>query len=292
MNISYDYYKIFYYVAKYGSFTQAANTMLLNQPNLTRTVKQLEAQLGCTLFERSKKGVTLTSEGKALYEQLAIAFEHIKEGEDRVLQYKALQSGSVSIGATEISLRCYLLPILNEYRKKYPSIKIKISNLSTTQAITALRNGTVDFAVVSSPIEYEESINFKQVHTFKDTAICGEAYKEVLTETSVSLKTLSKYPLISLCKGCAGYRFYSDIFEKSDLPFSPEVEAATADLIIPLVRHNLGIGFVPTDFLTEEPVGIFKIKLSDTLPNRSIYTATLAGRTEKPPTKALMEMLI
>ena len=66
MNISYDYYRIFYYVAKCGSFTGAANALLNNQPNITRAIKTLEYELGCTLFIRSNKGVTLTPEGVCL----------------------------------------------------------------------------------------------------------------------------------------------------------------------------------------------------------------------------------
>lgn len=56
MNISYDYYRIFYYVAKYKSFTLAAQALLASQPNITRTVKCLETALGCTLFIRSNRG--------------------------------------------------------------------------------------------------------------------------------------------------------------------------------------------------------------------------------------------
>ena len=66
MNVSYDYYRIFYYVAKYGSFTQAASMLLNNQPNISRAMKTLESELGCTLFIRSNKGVTLTPEGEVL----------------------------------------------------------------------------------------------------------------------------------------------------------------------------------------------------------------------------------
>ena len=134
MNISYDYYRIFYYVAKYGSFTQAANMLLNNQPNITRAMKTLESELGCTLFVRTNKGVTLTPEGETLYAHISLAFEHIQTGEEEISANKGLQKGIVSIGATEISLRCFLLPILNDYRKKYPGIRIKISNLSTPQA--------------------------------------------------------------------------------------------------------------------------------------------------------------
>lgn len=78
MNVSYDHYRIFYYVAKYGSFTQVANMLLNNQPNITRAMKVLEAELGCTLFIRTNKGVTLTHEGKALYAHISLAFEHIQ----------------------------------------------------------------------------------------------------------------------------------------------------------------------------------------------------------------------
>ena len=52
MNINYDYYRIFYFVAKYGNISQAAKLLLNNQPNLTRTIKNLESELGCPLFSR------------------------------------------------------------------------------------------------------------------------------------------------------------------------------------------------------------------------------------------------
>lgn len=54
MNINYDYYRIFYFVAKYGNISQAAKLLLNNQPNLTRTIKNLESELGCPLFSAHK----------------------------------------------------------------------------------------------------------------------------------------------------------------------------------------------------------------------------------------------
>lgn len=66
MIINYDYYKIFYYVAKYKSFTQAANVLYNNQPNITRSIKNLERDLNCTLFIRNNRMVSLTPEGEKL----------------------------------------------------------------------------------------------------------------------------------------------------------------------------------------------------------------------------------
>ena len=107
MNITYDYYRIFYYVAKYHSFTQAANILFSSQPNVTRAIKNLENELGCTLFVRSNKRVELTPEGEALYEHISLAFEHIQAGEEEISQKRSLQKGVVSIGATEIAFGAF-----------------------------------------------------------------------------------------------------------------------------------------------------------------------------------------
>ena len=65
MNISYDSYRVFYYAAKFRSFSQAAAALYSNQPNVTRMIRKLESELGCALFFRSPQGVRLTPEGRA-----------------------------------------------------------------------------------------------------------------------------------------------------------------------------------------------------------------------------------
>ena len=112
MNISYDHYRIFYYVVRYGSFTKAASALTSNQPNITRAMGILESELGCTLFIRTNRGVKLTAEGQRLYEHIKPAVEQIQTGEEELALRKTLQSGIISIGASEIALRCFLLPLL------------------------------------------------------------------------------------------------------------------------------------------------------------------------------------
>lgn len=100
MYISYDHYRIFYYVAKLRSFTKAANALMNNQPNITRAIKNLEGELGCKLFVRSNRSVTLTPEGERLFEHISIAFWHIDSAEKELLLDNSLQKGSISIGAS------------------------------------------------------------------------------------------------------------------------------------------------------------------------------------------------
>ena len=139
MYISYDYYRIFYYVAKYGNLSQAAKQLLNNQPNMTRAIKNLEAELGCPLFLRTNRGMKLTPEGERLYAHVRIAFEHIEAGEAEITESRTLQTGTVYVAASEVALRCLLLPVLKKFRLLHPGIHIRISNHSTPQAIAALK---------------------------------------------------------------------------------------------------------------------------------------------------------
>ena len=113
MAVTYDYYRIFYYVAQYSSFTKAAEVLSNNQPNITRCMNILEHELGCQLFIRSNRGITLTPEGEQLYAHVAVAFEQIRMGEDEVRREVSLQQGVVTIGASETALNLLLLKKLS-----------------------------------------------------------------------------------------------------------------------------------------------------------------------------------
>lgn len=90
MNVNYDYYRIFYYVAKCGNLSQAARELVNNQPNLTRSIKNLEAELGCPLFSRTNRGMKLTPEGERLYRHVKIAVEQLEAGEAELAQSRSL----------------------------------------------------------------------------------------------------------------------------------------------------------------------------------------------------------
>ena len=78
MNIGYDAYRVFYYVAKYENFTRAARVLYSSQPNVTRCIRNLERELGCQLFVRSNRGVRLTAEGETLFAHVSAAQEHLQ----------------------------------------------------------------------------------------------------------------------------------------------------------------------------------------------------------------------
>lgn len=270
MNISYDYYRVFYYVAKYKSFTAAAAVLLNNQPNITRMMKKLEEELGCTLFVRQRHGITLTPEGQKLYEHISAAFEHIFSGEQEIARDKSLQSGIVTIAASEIALHCVLLPVLKSFRKSYPGIRIRISNYSTPLAIDVLKKGLVDFAIVTEPFELLSGLSYDVLRSIQEVPVCSSAFS-LTTGTSLTDEQMKKYPLIGLGEKTSSFVFYSELFNKIGMSYAPEIEAATADQILPMVKSDLGIGFVPIDFLEKENMEhLIILNMNPPVPPRNI----------------------
>lgn len=270
MNINYEYYKVFYYVARYKSFTRAAKVLVNNQPNITRMMKRLESELGCTLFVRQRHGVALTPEGEKLYAHVSTAVEHIMCGEEEIAKERSLQSGVVTIAASEIALHCVLLPILKQFRKDYPGIRIRILNLSTPQAIDILKKGLADFAMITEPFELPAGLTFEVLRAVSEVPVCSQAF-DLPDHAVLSGAQLKKYPLIGLGEKTGSFAFYSAYFEQMGLTFAPDIEAATANQILAMIQADLGIGFVPTDFLKpedEEKLTILQMELP--IPDRSI----------------------
>ena len=134
VNVNYEYYRLFYYVCKYHSITRAANVLRMSQPNVTRALNRLEEQLGCKLLVRSTRGVTMTPEGEVLFAHVEIAQEQLQAGESELAGITALESGALTISASETALNVFLLDKLREFHRRYPGVRLRIANHSTPQA--------------------------------------------------------------------------------------------------------------------------------------------------------------
>lgn len=279
MNISYDYYRVFYHVARCRSFTKAAGVMMNNQGNVTRIIRSLESALGCTLFVRSNRGAELTPEGAALFAHVQIAYEQLRAGEEELLAQRSLQSGLVRIGASQTALHGVLLPALSRFHKTYPGVHLRVSNHTTPQALESLKGRLVDLAVVTTPFSVQPPLRAQPLRSFRDVAVCAPAlaggYRAPLTP-----EALAACPLVSLGRDSTTYALYSTLFRRRGLHFAPDMEAATTDQILPMVKSGLGVGLVP-DFFAQpalEAGEVCALALAEPLPQRQIC---LVRRTDE-----------
>ena len=114
-----------------------------------------------------------------------------------------------------------------------------------------------------------------------------------LAGRQVSLSELTKYPMISLFKQTKTYEIYSEWFRKNGCTLSPDIEAATADLILPMVRNNLGIGFVPAQFLECYPTdGLILLDLKESVPARKICLLKRKSQSMSAAGRELERMIL
>ncbi len=293
MNINYEYYRIFYYVAKYKNLTQAAEILHNNQPNISRTMKQMEQEMGCKLLVRSNRGISLTPEGEQVYSHVKQAVEQLQVAEDEIMRSTGMMSGSVAIGASETALRMLMLPVLNHFKKLYPEIHIRIQNHLTSQAIEAVRKELVDFAVVVTPEIIEKPLVAYPIIEFQDILIGGSDYLK-LKDKTLSLNELNSYPLVCLGDNTVTYHFYEELFHRYKLELKPELEAATTDQILPMVKHNLGLGFIPTVYAQEalEKKEVFQIPVAEEIPTRKICFVENKNHMLSIAAKELKELIL
>ncbi len=279
MDIDFEYYKIFYFVAKYGNITKAAAALGSSQPNVTRIMKLLESQLNCRLFIREARGISLTEEGELLYAHVEIAYRHLLEAQEEIGRQGSQSCGTVEIGATETALHLFLLHALHGFKLEYPAIKIKIHNHTTPETIKDLISGKLDFAVVTAPFEAPGAVSCVNVLDFKEILVGGSQYAD-LSGTFLELKDVKSYPWIGLGRGSATYKLYKDFFIEHRIDLEPDMEVETSDLMLPLIESNLGIGFVPEKLalpLLEEKK-LVQIRLNCEIPKRSIQIVSDKGR--------------
>ena len=135
-------------------------------------------------------------EGEMLYSRIASAAVQIQDAEEELSASATLEHGAICISATETALNIYLSEKLRAFHNNFPGIRLRISNHSTPQAVQAVKNGEVDFAVISTPAEVEQSLKTVELRPFYEVLVGGKTFT-ALASQNLSLKELTNDPLIS-----------------------------------------------------------------------------------------------
>ena len=127
MDINYELYKVFYYVATSLSFSEASKQLYISQSAVSQSIKTLEKKLEQPLFIRSTKKVQLTPAGKVLLKHIEPAMNLIQRGESQLLDSGSLGLGQLHIGASDTICRYFLIDYLQKFHQTYPDVRIKVT---------------------------------------------------------------------------------------------------------------------------------------------------------------------
>jgi LysR family hydrogen peroxide-inducible transcriptional activator len=139
-------------VDTYRRFQTAADKCFVTQATLSMMIKKLEEEINLIIFDRTKHPVVPTEAGKVIIAQAKIALREAKRIKELVNELKGEISGELKIGIIP-TLAPYLLPLfLNDFLKKYPLVKLKISELTTSQITSKLQQLNIDAGILATPL--------------------------------------------------------------------------------------------------------------------------------------------
>lgn len=285
-----DYYRMFYETARFSSFSTAAQHLYISQSAISQCIHQLESELGVQLFVRTRRGVSLTNEGKLLFSKVENAINSIEQGEKQLERLKHLESGEITIAAGDTITTHFLLQYLEEFHALYPDIRIEMANSYSSQLLSLVKAGKADLAFINMPLDDDE-LEIEPCFEINDVFVCGPNFEQ---NTSYSWDEVSNLPLILLEKNSSSRRFLDKNFKEKEISLKPQIEVAVHDLLIRFASIHLGVSCVIEQFSKEElEKGIIKkLPLDPPLPKRSIGCAYLKNTPLSYAAKAFLDLIM
>lgn len=293
MNIDFELYRIFYTVANNGNITAAAKELNISQPAISKSIKNLEEQLGGTLFIRTKRGVILTSEGKEFYNYIKKAIEYITSAENKFTDLINLETGCIRIGISTTLTKEFLLPYLEKFHKLYPNIDIMINTNISSELLTKLRNGLIDIVILNlNNKKYDDDIEIIKCKEINDCFVINKDYLN-LNNLNLSIKDLNNYPLILQTKESNTRDFIDNFAKEHNVILKPNMELASYTLVVTLAKIGFGIGYATKEYIKKELENkeLFELKIKETIPPRYIGIALCKNNLPNFSTKKLIEII-
>ena len=287
MDINYELYKVFFYVATTLSFSEASKQLFVSQSAVSQSIKTLEQKLEQSLFVRSTKRVQLTPEGEILLRHIEPAMNLIKRGESQLID-SAITGGQIRIGASDTICRYFLVPYLERFHKEFPDAHIKVTNQTSTKCVELLENGQVDLIVCNYPnSQLSNFYNCRQIAEFHDVFVANNSFSD-LQNRKVSFKELLEHPILMLERKSATSEFLHGFFQQYQLDLVPEIELTSNDLLIDLAKIGLGIAVIPDYCIQNIPNKLFTVQTEHELPARQLV---LAYNNHIPLSKTVTEFM-
>ena len=240
--VNLELYKVFYTVAKSGSLTKAAEELFISQPAVSRSIKQLETQLGVSLFTRTHRGMQLSAQGgKVIFDEVERALKLLETAKNRIAEMKTSATGTLRIGASDTIFEYFLADKIVAFHERFPSVKIDLLADFTPDTIEKLKADKCDVAFVNLPITPDSELKlYGNCMRLNDVFIAGEKFAQ-LKDEKLPLGKLKKYPLILMDKNTvlSGNNATSGVIVSANKHGNPLVCASTPETGKP--SYNEGI---------------------------------------------------
>ena len=283
--------RAFVVVARFSSFTRAADLLHLTQPALTVQIRQLEQALGVKLFDRSTRAVELTRTGRELLPVLERLLGEFDAVVVSTREMAAMRYGTVRMAALPSVAATVLPPLIARFKQRHPHIRITVRDSVGERINAMVREEIVDFGIGS---DVEPDAELETIPLFEDEMRAVVPASHPLgKQTEVILDRLIEEPLILMDTGSSVRSLVDRAFADRGHLAVPAYEVTYMSTAIGLVRAGLGIAILPSTAIelrleTELP----SLSIQEPILHRSITLVLKVGRSLPPAAEALRDMLI
>ncbi len=270
--------RIFVTVASTQSFSQAAKQLYISQPAVSRGVQELEHQLHQILIDRSMSTFTLTEAGRLLYQHGLHIFAAERAAETALEELHGLVRGQLALGASQ-TIGTYLLPpLLSQFHKGYPGVRLMVDILNTHQIVERLISAPLDLAFVEGPVDLPNLI----ITPWRvDTLVTIAAPDHHLVERQpLELKDILDEPFIMREVGSGTRENIERALRTRGLKLNTAMELGGTSAIKEAVAAGLGISIVSEATIKlERAVGtLMVLDVADFVLTRTMSKVMVAER--------------
>jgi DNA-binding transcriptional LysR family regulator len=292
-DIDLNLYKVFYTVANVGNITKAAEELYISQPAVTKAIHTLETNLGGVLFIRTKKGVTLTEEGKVLLSYVKNILTEARNAENKFNSLIKLEEGKIRIGASATVSKHFLMPYIAEFHRLYPNIDIEITNKLTVNLMSDLRNGYVDFLVTNLPTKEALDMEITVCAKLHDTFAVSEKY--LAKENKLyTLNELLEYKIVTQKEPSNTRAFLNNYMKSNGIDFKPDIEIVSYGLVTEFINAGFGVGYITKEFAKEELASgkFYELRVKPEVHERELGIVTLKNSALNYAASKFVELML
>lgn len=288
MKINFKLLGTFLAVADTSSFRKAAEQTHLSLPAVSMQVKQLEEQLGVSLFQRTTRRVDLTREGEQLMISARKAMAELETGLLQIQQAADVQQGHLSFACVPTVAGTRLPKLLTEFAKKYPGISVRVRELVHPELLEAVRRREVDFGIGPAPENRKGDLDFAPVFVDEYVALLPKGYRHG-GRSGIALRELARMPLLMLA-GATLFRNDMDAALKAqDLQPEMNYEFTNVSTLVAMAEAGLGIGLLP-GVAVPAKTSLKAVRIITPSLSRTIAIITIRGHSLSPAAARLVDL--
>lgn len=286
MDLDLNLVKTFLTVYECKSILLASKKLYISQPAITKSIKKLENFLDCELFVRTPKGVVPTTEGEMFNHACYNSVKLLDEGIKKISSFSSLEEGYLNIGSSSTIIRKLLLPFIEQFTKKYPKIKLSITDANSEKIQKYLKNGRIDIGILNLPIN-EEYLTLTPLTQTTDCFIASPSFEK----NFLNKEEISYFPLILQKRPSNNRDYFEKMCADNNVQYSPSIEMSSFGLITDFVSKNIGIAYTVKDFILDDLTNgrVKEIRTDLKIKPRQLALATLSNAINNSACKTFIK---